>query len=100
MPCRVPAPSRPLAGMSGEAKGGTPVKVAEALALRADATRRVKQLRCRIVANAHYLERKEPTEDTHTLLTEAVTAVDELGVLIRRINRTNASSPWMPVHAH
>ena len=46
------------------------MKVAEALALRADATRRVEQLRTRIVANARYQEGEEPSEDARALLTE------------------------------
>lgn len=69
------------------------MKVAEALALRADAARRVEQLRSRIVANARYQEGEEPAENARTLLAEAVTVLDELESLIRRINRTNAASP-------
>jgi len=68
------------------------MKLAEALALRADATRRVEQLRERIVASARYQEGEEPAEDAHALLTEAGTVLDELEVLIRRINRTNATA--------
>jgi hypothetical protein len=47
------------------------VKLAEALSLRADATRRVEQLRTRIVANARFQEGEEPTEDAAALLAEA-----------------------------
>jgi hypothetical protein len=68
------------------------MKVAEALALRADATRRVEQLRTRIVANARYQEGEEPSEDARVLLTEAGAVLDELEVLIRRINRTNSAA--------
>jgi hypothetical protein len=68
------------------------VKLAEALALRADATRRIEQLRTRIVANARFQEGEEPAEDAQALLTEAGAALDELEALIRRINRTNAAT--------
>ncbi|HEY2695003.1 MAG TPA: DIP1984 family protein [Pseudonocardiaceae bacterium] len=68
------------------------MKVAEALALRADATRRVEQLRTRIVANARYQEGEEPSEDARALLTEVGEVLDELEGLIRRINRTNSAS--------
>jgi hypothetical protein len=68
------------------------VKLAEALALRADATRRVEQLRTRIVANARFQEGEEPSEDAQALLAEAGAVLDELEGLIRRINRTNAAT--------
>jgi hypothetical protein len=68
------------------------MKLAEALALRADATRRVEQLRARIVSNARFQEGEEPAEDAQALLTEVSTVLDELEVLIRRINRTNAAT--------
>jgi hypothetical protein len=68
------------------------VKLAEALSLRADATRRVEQLRTRIVANARFQEGEEPTEDAAALLKEARAVLDELEDLIRRINRTNAAT--------
>lgn len=68
------------------------MKLAEALALRADATRRVEQLRVRIVGNARYQEGEEPAEDAQALLTEVGTVLDELEALIRQINRTNAAA--------
>lgn len=68
------------------------MKLAEALALRADATRRIEQLRTRIVANARFQEGEEPAEDAQALLAEAGTVLDELEDLIRRINRTNAAT--------
>jgi hypothetical protein len=68
------------------------VKLAEALALRADATRRIEQLRTRIVANARFQEGEEPAEDAQALLAEAGAVLDELEDLIRRINRTNAAT--------
>ena len=68
------------------------MKGAEALTLRADATRRIEQLRARIVANARYQEGEEPSEDAQALLVEAGDVLTELEVLIRRINRTNAAT--------
>jgi len=69
------------------------MKLAEALALRAEATRRIDQLRARIVDNARYQEGEQPTEDAASLLTQTGHACAELESLIRRINRTNASAP-------
>ncbi|MCZ7440383.1 DIP1984 family protein [Micromonospora sp. WMMC241] len=66
------------------------MKLAEALALRADAARRVEQLRSRITASARYQEGEAPAEDAPALLTEVGAALGELESLIRRINRTNA----------
>ena len=72
------------------------MKLAEALSLRADATRRVEQLRTRIVANARYQEGEEPTEDAAALLAEAGAVLNELENLIRRINKTNAATQIGP----
>lgn len=69
------------------------MKLAEALAARADSARRVEQLRSRLVDNARYQEGDEPAEDATVLLAEADTVLDELESLIRRINRTNAATP-------
>ncbi|OLT11572.1 hypothetical protein BJF78_26635 [Pseudonocardia sp. CNS-139] len=68
------------------------MKLAEALTLRADARRRIEELRARITANAVYQEGTEPGEDANALLTEADRLFDELESLIRRINRTNAAT--------
>jgi hypothetical protein len=66
------------------------VKLAEGLALRADAARRVEQLRARIVASARYQEGEAPAEDAAALVAEAEVVLGDLESLIRRINRTNA----------
>lgn len=66
------------------------MKLAEALALRAETVRRVERLRVRIVGNARYQEGEEPAENAKDLLVEAQAALDEFEVLVRRINRTNA----------
>ncbi|WP_373137933.1 DIP1984 family protein [Mycobacterium marinum] len=68
------------------------MKLAEALSLRANAARRVEQLRTRIVGNARYQEGEEPAEDAAALLAEAGETLDEYAALIRRINRTNAAT--------
>ena len=67
------------------------MKLAEALALRADADRRADHLRSRIIANARYQEGEPPSEDAEGLLAEADTVLGDLETLIRRINRTNAA---------
>jgi hypothetical protein len=69
------------------------VKLGEALADRADAVRRVEQLRTRIVASARYQEGEAPAEDAQQLLSELDEVLGRLETLIRRINRTNASVP-------
>ena len=72
------------------------MKLAEALALRADAARRVEHLRSRTVANARFQEGEEPTEDAAALLAEAGTVLSQLEDLIRRINKTNAATQIGP----
>ncbi|KQZ23166.1 MULTISPECIES: DIP1984 family protein [Microbacterium] len=67
------------------------MKLAEALAARADLQRRIEQLRTRITANARYQEGEEPAEDAAALLAEADAALVQLRDLIRRINATNAA---------
>ncbi|MEU5903740.1 DIP1984 family protein [Micromonospora sp. NPDC047467] len=68
------------------------MKLAEALALRADAARRAEQLRARITASARYQEGEAPAEDASALLSEVGEALGELESLIRQINRTNAAT--------
>ncbi|MBG0560062.1 DIP1984 family protein [Actinoplanes aureus] len=67
------------------------MKLAEALALRAEKARRADQLRARITANARYQEGETPAEEAGDLLDEAGDVLGELESLIRRINRTNAT---------
>ncbi|MEV7520929.1 DIP1984 family protein [Streptomyces sp. NPDC091371] len=67
------------------------MKLGEALAERAEATRRVEQLRARIVANARYQEGETPAEDAARLLADAAETLGALESLISRINRTNAA---------
>lgn len=70
------------------------MKLAEALAERADAQRRVAQLKQRVVLSARVQEGEEPPEDPRKLLSEADRIVEQLEDLIKRINRTNASSEF------
>lgn len=65
------------------------MQLAEALSLRADAVRRIEQLRSRITSNARIQEGEEPSENAAALLAEARRVFDELVVLIGRINKTN-----------
>ncbi|MCZ1005544.1 DIP1984 family protein [Streptomyces lydicus] len=67
------------------------MKLAEALAERAEATRRAEQLRTRVVSSARYQEGETPAEDAAELLAEAGEVLGTLETLIRRINRTNAA---------
>lgn len=67
------------------------MRLAEGLAERAGAARRVEQLRARIVASARHQEGETPPEDAAQLLAEVTGVLTELESLIRRINRTNAT---------
>ena len=68
------------------------MKLAEALAARADAQGRLQELRGRIVDNARHQEGDEPAEDPNALLEEADRVAVELGRLVRVINATNAAT--------
>lgn len=68
------------------------MRVAEALALRADAQRRFEQLKARAQRSARYQEGEEPAEDAAALLREAEECLVELEDLMRRINHTNANT--------
>ena len=65
------------------------MKLAEALALRADLQKRIAQLRSRLSANAKVQEGDTPAEDPAALLEELRACLEQLESLIRRINRTN-----------
>ncbi|WP_375503911.1 DIP1984 family protein [uncultured Jatrophihabitans sp.] len=68
------------------------MKLAEALSQRADAVRRVEQLRTRVTHSARFHEGEEPAEDAVALLAESEEVLAELQDLIRRINRTNSAA--------
>lgn len=68
------------------------MKLAEALAARADAQRRLDELRARIRQNATHQEGEAPAEDANALTQEAERVAVELTGLVRRINATNAAT--------
>jgi len=68
------------------------MKVAEALALRADLQKRLEQLKQRLIKNARIQEGDKPEEDPAELQSELEKSAQELTVLIQRINRTNSVS--------
>jgi hypothetical protein len=68
------------------------VKIAEALALRADLQKRLEQLKLRLVKNARIQEGDALAEDPVELQSELEKSARELTLLIQRINRTNAGS--------
>lgn len=72
------------------------MKLAEALALRADAKRRLEQLKTRAVACARYQEGEPPAEDAAALHREALAVLGEIETLVQRINRTNAATELEP----
>lgn len=72
------------------------MKLAEALALRSDAQKRLAQLQERAVASARFQEGEEPAERSTDLLAEARAVTEEIEGLVRRINRTNAATELEP----
>ena len=70
------------------------MKLAEALAERAEAQRQYEQLQQRILRVARVQEGDEPAEDPEELLTEANKVLDRLDLLIRRINKTNTETKF------
>lgn len=68
------------------------MKLAEALALRADIQKKIASLRVRIARSAMVQEGVKPAEDSSKLLKEAMGAQEELKDLLIRINLTNSRS--------
>jgi hypothetical protein len=68
-----------------------PMKLAEALMIRADAQKKLTSLRERISRNAVVQQGEKPHEDPTRLLNEAAGVLQEIEQLIDRINRTNQS---------
>lgn len=66
------------------------MKLAEALALRADIQKKIAALRIRVARSAMVQEGVKPAEDSAKLLKEAMGALDELKELLIRINITNS----------
>jgi hypothetical protein len=71
---------------------GAHVKLAEALVLRADAQKRLEQLKERVLRNAKVQEGDSPAEDPAALIKEYEAVAAEVVSLIQRINRTNAKA--------
>lgn len=72
------------------------MKLAEALAERADAQRRLAQVKSRIAESARHQEGTDPSEDAGELLAEAERTLVELESLMARINRTNLGTELEP----
>jgi hypothetical protein len=70
------------------------MKLAEALILRADAQKRIQQLRERLNRSAKVQEGEQPPEDPQELLAELDRAIVEFSVLVKQINRTNAQTTF------
>lgn len=70
------------------------MKLAEALIVRADAKKRLYQLRERINRSAQVQEGDTTPEDPNALLAEAEQVANEFADLIKRINKTNAQTPF------
>jgi hypothetical protein len=68
---------------------GPVMKLAEALVLRADLQKRIAQLRERLRQSALVQEGEQPPENPEQLLGELDQLLNQLGVMIARINRTN-----------
>ena len=67
------------------------MKLAEALILRADAQKRLEQLKHRLVRNAKVQEGESPSEDPQELLNELQRTLTEFTNLVKWINKTNSA---------
>jgi len=68
------------------------MKLAEALAERADLQKRLQQVTHRAQAAARYQEGSQPPEDVNELLAEGVRLADDIQSLVVRINATNSDT--------
>lgn len=68
------------------------MKLAEALIWRADAKKRLEQLKQRLVRNAKVQEGDAPAEDPLALLAEYERLAGEFMQIVQRINRTNSAT--------
>src|SRR5215813_8885364 len=68
------------------------MKLAEALILRADAQKRIEQLKQRLVNSAKVQQGDESPENPQELLVELERAFSTLADLIKRINKTNSAT--------
>lgn len=70
------------------------MKLAEALLLRADATKRIRELQARLQRSARVQEGDTAPENPLELMDELTRTVAELTRLVKQINRTNAQTPF------
>ncbi len=70
------------------------MKLAEALILRADAQKRIEQLKQRLANSAKVQQGDEAPEKPQELLVELERAFSTLADLIKRINKTNSSTEF------
>jgi hypothetical protein len=68
------------------------MKLAEALVLRADAQKRIEQLRNRLRQSVIAQEGETPPENPQELLAEAARLTDQLARLVASINRANLAT--------
>ena len=68
------------------------MKLAEALILRADSSRRVEQLRQRLLRSAKVQEGNQPAENPQELIAELERVSGQLEQFVQRINRTNSNT--------
>ena len=72
------------------------MKLAEALAERADCQKKIEKLKDRLASCARVQEGEQPIEDPNSLLTELRATHLKMMDLATRINRTNAATPFDP----
>ena len=66
------------------------MKLAEALALRADSQKRIEQIKARLLRNARVQDGEMSAEDPEALIAEYEALAAEIVQLIRQINLTNS----------
>ena len=70
------------------------MKLAEALISRADAHKRIQQLRERLARSARIQEGDEPPEAPEALMEELTRVVSQFTDLVKKINHTNATTQF------
>lgn len=70
------------------------MKLAEALLLRADANKRIRELQGRLNRSARVQEGDTAPENPVELMDELARTVAEMTALVKQINRTNAQTPF------
>ena len=71
------------------------MKLAEALVLRSDVSKRMEQVKARALRNAKVQDGDQPAEDPSALIQEHDCLAEELEALISSINRTNSPTPFL-----